>query len=225
MNLAEIHGATSLARHGERQHPVKEPPPLSRAQMRRLAEFRFQLRKFLHFSSLAANATGIRTQQYQLLQCVWGMPEELDPTIANVAARMLLKHNSAVELVDRTIEQGLLRRCPDPTDHRRILLRMTPLGEKLLGLAGRVAFTRTGGDRTGTDPRSAPGPAHTTAERQSGTRKSSAEAGNAHDSQLGKRRFNLYCSVRAGSGGVGGLLLVLLFGFSEGFLRDFENAA
>ena len=101
--------------------------------MRRLAEFRFQLRKFLHFSSLAANAVGIRTQQYQLLQCIWGMPEELDPTIANVAARMLLKHNSAVELVDRTIEQGLLRRCPDPTDHRRILLRMTGLGEQMLG--------------------------------------------------------------------------------------------
>jgi DNA-binding MarR family transcriptional regulator len=133
MNLAEIHGAISLARHGENLHLVKEPAPLSRAQMRRLAEFRFQLRKFLHFSSLAADAAGIRTQQYQLLQCVWGMPEELDPTIANVAARMLLKHNSAVELVDRTIEQGLLRRCPDPTDHRRILLRMTSLGETLLG--------------------------------------------------------------------------------------------
>jgi DNA-binding MarR family transcriptional regulator len=100
--------------------------------MRRLAEFRFQLRKFLHFSGQAAEGAGLRAQQYQLLQCVWGMPEELDPTIANVAARMLLKHNSAVELVDRTIEQGLLRRAPDPTDHRRILLRMTPHGEKLL---------------------------------------------------------------------------------------------
>jgi DNA-binding MarR family transcriptional regulator len=133
MELAELHGAISLARHGQTPQTVKEPQPLSRAQMRRLAEFRFQLRKFLHFSSLAAGAAGIRAQQYQLLQCIWGMPEELDPTIANVAARMLLKHNSAVELVDRTIEQGLLRRSPDPTDHRRILLRMTPLGEKLLG--------------------------------------------------------------------------------------------
>lgn len=130
---AENHGVASSARREQKSAASKEPAPLSRAQMRRLAEFRFQLRKFLHFSSLAADAAGIRAQQYQLLQCVWGMPEELDPTIANVAARMLLKHNSAVELVDRTIEQGLLRRCPDPTDHRRILLRMTPLGEKLLG--------------------------------------------------------------------------------------------
>jgi DNA-binding MarR family transcriptional regulator len=133
MYLAEIYGTPSLSRKGQRLHAVKEPTPLTRVQMRRLAEFRFQLRKFLHFSSLVAGAAGVRAQQYQLLQCIWGMPEELDPTIANVAARMLLKHNSAVELVDRTIEQGLLRRCPDPTDHRRILLRMTPLGEKLLG--------------------------------------------------------------------------------------------
>jgi DNA-binding MarR family transcriptional regulator len=101
-------------------------------QFRKLAEFRFQLRKFLHFSHAAAEQCGVRPQQYQMLQCISGMPSELDPTIANVAARMLLKHNSAVELVDRTIEQGLLRRSPDPTDHRRILLRVTTQGERIL---------------------------------------------------------------------------------------------
>jgi DNA-binding MarR family transcriptional regulator len=101
-------------------------------QFRKLAEFRFQLRKFLQFSHSAAEERGIRPQQYQLLLCVYGMPAELDPTIANVAARMMLKHNSAVELVDRTIEQGLLRRSPDPTDHRCILLRVTPEGEHVL---------------------------------------------------------------------------------------------
>jgi len=132
MMFADQSAISSVTSHLQRPSTSGEPAPLTRAQMRRLAEFRFQLRKFLHFSSLAAGSAGLRAQQYQLLQCVWGMPEELDPTIANVAARMLLKHNSAVELVDRTIEQGLLRRCPDPTDHRRILLRMTPLGEQLL---------------------------------------------------------------------------------------------
>jgi DNA-binding MarR family transcriptional regulator len=132
MIVADRSATFSVASHFQKPPTSGEPAPLTRAQMRRLAEFRFQLRKFLHFSSLAAGAVGLRAQQYQLLQCVWGMPEELDPTIANVAARMLLKHNSAVELVDRTIEQGLLRRCPDPTDHRRILLRMTTHGEQLL---------------------------------------------------------------------------------------------
>ena len=105
---------------------------LTRADFQRLAEFRFQLRRFLHFSSAAAEESGLRPQQYQLLQCVSGMPDELEPTIAHVAARMLLKHNSAVELVDRTIEQGWLRRVGDPIDHRRIFLRVTPQGERVL---------------------------------------------------------------------------------------------
>lgn len=105
---------------------------LSRAELQRLADFRFQLRRFLHFSSAAAEESGLRPQQYQLLLCVSGMPDELPPTIANVAARMMLKHNSAVELVDRTIEQGWLRRSSDPTDHRCILLRLTPKGERAL---------------------------------------------------------------------------------------------
>lgn len=107
-------------------------PELDLAQLQRLAEFRFQLRRFLHFSSAAAEAAGLRNQQYQMLQCVCGMPEGVAPTIANVAARMLLKHNSAVELVDRAIEQGLLRRTQDALDHRRILLRVSAEGERLL---------------------------------------------------------------------------------------------
>jgi DNA-binding MarR family transcriptional regulator len=109
---------------------------LSRAEFQRLAEFRFQLRRFLHFSNAAAERAGLRPQQYQLLQCVYGMPEELAPTIANVAARMLLKHNSAVELVDRTIEQGWMRRSQDPMDQRCILLRLTPKGERALTSLG-----------------------------------------------------------------------------------------
>jgi DNA-binding MarR family transcriptional regulator len=105
---------------------------LTHEDFQRLAEFRFQLRRFLHFSSIAVEEVGLRPQQYQLLQCIAGMPGELEPTIANVAARMLLKHNSAVELVDRTIEQGLLKRVPDPLDNRRIFLRVTPQGERVL---------------------------------------------------------------------------------------------
>jgi DNA-binding MarR family transcriptional regulator len=103
------------------------------AHLRRMAEFRFRLRLFLHVSQAAVEEMGLHNQQYQLLQCVGGMPEEMAPSIANVAARMLLKHNSAVELVDRSVEQGLLRRSGDELDHRRILLRITQQGERILG--------------------------------------------------------------------------------------------
>ncbi len=102
------------------------------AQLQCLAEFRFQLRRFLHVSQVAAEEAGLRNQQYQMLQCVCGMPDGIEPTIANVAARMLLRHNSTVELVDRTIEQGFLRRCGDPNDHRKMLLRVTGEGERIL---------------------------------------------------------------------------------------------
>lgn len=112
--------------------PVAAPHLITRSQIQRLAEFRFQLRRFLHFSNAMAESAGLRPQQYQLLQCIHGMPDELEASIANVAARMLLKHNSAVELVDRTMEQGYLRRKTDVTDHRRVLLRLTAEGERVL---------------------------------------------------------------------------------------------
>lgn len=102
------------------------------AHLRKLAEFRFQLRRFLHVSQVAAERRGLHNQQYQMLQCVGGMPEGMAPTIANVARRMLLKHNSTVELVDRAIVQGLLSRVGDETDRRRILLRVTARGERIL---------------------------------------------------------------------------------------------
>ncbi|HZP04418.1 MAG TPA: MarR family winged helix-turn-helix transcriptional regulator [Terracidiphilus sp.] len=131
---------SGLARHSVskaneadgRKPSSSHTPELDVPHLQRLAEFRYQLRRFLHFSQAAAEQAGLRNQQYQLLQCVGGMPNGVDPTIANVAARMLLKHNSVVELVDRTIEQGLLRRSTDAEDHRRILLRVTPQGERTL---------------------------------------------------------------------------------------------
>ena len=102
------------------------------ARLRRLADFRFRLRCFLLVSQAAAEEMGLHNQQYQQLQCVGGMPEGMMPTIANEAARMLLKHNSAVELVDRSVEQGLLHRVGDAADHRRILLRISAQGERVL---------------------------------------------------------------------------------------------
>ncbi len=120
------------ARSRLRKAAISSAPELDLAHLQRLAEFRYQVRRFLHISSTAVEQAGLHSQQYQLLQCVCAMPDGVVPTIANVAARMLLKHNSAVELVDRAIVQGLLSRETDPADLRRILLRVTPEGERLL---------------------------------------------------------------------------------------------
>ncbi len=156
--------------------PDSRAPKLDVVRLRRLADFRFRLRYFLHVSQAAAEEMGLHNQQYQLLQCVGGMPEGMAPTIANVAARMLLKHNSAVELVDRSVEQGLLRRSGDEADHRRILLRVTPQGERML--ARWRSFTRASWSNRGRN----------WCARSTGFCATASEAPNAADERPGKRQ-------------------------------------
>jgi len=105
--------------------------------LRTLAEFRFELRRFLHFSECAALETGLQPQQHQLLLQVAGAPEATVVTIAYAAERLELKHNSAVELVDRSEREGLLSRTADAGDKRRAILRLTRKGKQVMGrLAG-----------------------------------------------------------------------------------------
>jgi DNA-binding MarR family transcriptional regulator len=101
--------------------------------LRTLAEFRFELRCFLHFSETAALEAGLQPQQHQLLLQVAGAPVGTVVTIAYVAERLGLKHNSAVELVDRSESEGLLVRTKDAADKRRAIPRLTRKGKRILG--------------------------------------------------------------------------------------------
>jgi DNA-binding MarR family transcriptional regulator len=113
---------------------------LSRADTRlltSLADFRYALRQFLHFSETSALEAGMQPQQHQLILQVAGAPATAVTTVAFVAERLGLKHNSAVELVDRSEREGLVARDEDPTDRRRAIVRLTRKGERLLDrLAG-----------------------------------------------------------------------------------------
>jgi DNA-binding MarR family transcriptional regulator len=97
-----------------------------------LAGFRYELRRFLHFSESAALEAGLQPQQHQLLLQVAGAQETAPVTIGYVAERMALKHNSAVELVDRSEREGLLERTADARDRRCALLRLTRKGRRML---------------------------------------------------------------------------------------------
>ena len=108
--------------------------------LRSLADFRFELRSFLCFSEQAALRAGLHPQQHQLLLQVAGAPGNNTVTIAYAAARLGLKHNSVVELVDRCEREGLLERVEDANDKRRIQLRVTRKGEHVLNrLSGEHA--------------------------------------------------------------------------------------
>ncbi|HEY2593049.1 MAG TPA: MarR family winged helix-turn-helix transcriptional regulator [Chloroflexota bacterium] len=98
-----------------------------------LAHFRFELRRFLHFSERAAHAAGLEPQQHQLLLALKGLPTADDPpTVGNVAAWLAIQHHSAVELVNRAVAHGWVRREHDAQDRRRVLVQLTADGQALL---------------------------------------------------------------------------------------------
>ena len=97
-----------------------------------LAEFRYQVRTFLSFSESASDSCGIATQQYQLMQVIGSVPADRQASISYIAERMILRHNSTVELVDRAERAGLVKRKHDENDLRRSLVRLTPHGWEIL---------------------------------------------------------------------------------------------
>lgn len=106
--------------------------PETHSKLKSLAEFRFQMRKFLSFSESASERCGIPAQQYQLMQVIAAMPEGQHASITYLAERMILRHNSTVELVDRAERAGLVHRESDPTDMRRSLVILTAQGHEIL---------------------------------------------------------------------------------------------
>jgi DNA-binding MarR family transcriptional regulator len=86
---------------------VEGTEAISPEQVRALSEFRYQIRKFLHFSERAARAHGLEPQQHQLLLAIKGFDgKSHGPTIGYLAERLQVRHHSAVELVDRTSATG-----------------------------------------------------------------------------------------------------------------------
>ena len=105
---------------------------VSVAGYRQLAEFRCRIREFLHFSEEAARSKGIKPQQHQLLLAIKGLPEGIRPTVNILSQRLCLRHHSTVELVDRLVEHGAVRRRHSDQDRREVLVELTPHGEDLL---------------------------------------------------------------------------------------------
>jgi DNA-binding MarR family transcriptional regulator len=111
---------------------------------RALAEFRYQLRRFLRFSEQAARGAGLEPQQHQLLMAVKGLPLDKKPTIGVIAERMQLEHHSTVELIDRLEEKGLVRRYRDKLDRRQVLIRVTPAALEVLAELSAQHLTHLG---------------------------------------------------------------------------------
>jgi DNA-binding MarR family transcriptional regulator len=105
---------------------------LTLADYKALAEFRYQIRRYLHFSEEAVHAAGLERGQYQMMLTVKGMPDGVRPRIRELANRMQIQHHSAVELINRLERGGYVHRERAQDDRREVLLALTPRGERVL---------------------------------------------------------------------------------------------
>ena len=107
-------------------------PPPTDEDYRRLLELRTGLRRFLRWSERQAEAVGLTPAQHQLLLAVRGQPDSSGPTVGDLAAYLLLRHHSAVGLVDRAETAGLLARSKDPGNRSAVRVRITEKGSRQL---------------------------------------------------------------------------------------------
>jgi DNA-binding MarR family transcriptional regulator len=105
---------------------------LNQAEYMALAEFRYQLRKFLRHMEEKSRGEGLNPQQYQFLLAIKGLPRPQAPTVSALAERMQLNHNSTVELADRCERRGLVSRLRTGSDRRHVTLFITAEGDVLL---------------------------------------------------------------------------------------------
>ncbi|HEY1240587.1 MAG TPA: MarR family transcriptional regulator [Bryobacteraceae bacterium] len=111
---------------------MPDAPCLTSSDYTALGEFRFRIRHFLHFSESAARQEGLEPQQHQLLLAVRSLEGMNGPTIRELADHLLVRHHSAVGLIDRMEERGLIERVRGHDDRRQVQVRLTALGAEKL---------------------------------------------------------------------------------------------
>jgi DNA-binding MarR family transcriptional regulator len=112
-----------------------------------LAELRYHIRFFLRTREEAARAAGVEPQQYLLLLQVKGVERDRPATIGALAERLQIRHHSTVQLVDRLVERGMVRRRRSESDRRGVVVEVTPRGEAVLRRLALYSLTelRTAG--------------------------------------------------------------------------------
>jgi DNA-binding MarR family transcriptional regulator len=110
---------------------------ISNSDYRALAELRYRIRHFTREGDAAATRAGLEPQQYLMLLAIRGLPAGSAATIRTLAERLALKHHSAVELIDRLEQHGLVRRTRAGHDRREVLVSLRPRGTRLLEQVAR----------------------------------------------------------------------------------------
>jgi DNA-binding MarR family transcriptional regulator len=118
--------------------PKPDDSPLNKRDFETLADFRYQIRKFVRFSEQLALRHGLQPQQYLLLLQVKGYPGREWATVGELAERLQAQHHGVVALISRCEKLGLVERRRSSEDRRRIEIRVLAKGEKLLHKLARL---------------------------------------------------------------------------------------
>ncbi|WP_024872971.1 MarR family winged helix-turn-helix transcriptional regulator [Tolumonas lignilytica] len=105
---------------------------LTKKQFEALSEFRYQLKRFLHFSETAAKEQGLTPLQYLLLLHIRGYPGRNWATVGELAERLQMNHNATVALLTRCEELGLVDRIKNEHDRRKVEIHLTVKGDSYL---------------------------------------------------------------------------------------------
>ena len=106
--------------------------PMTLRQYRALADFRYELRRFLRYSEELTRRHGVTPLQYQLLLQVKGYPGRERATVGELAERLQAKHHGVVALVSRCEDAGFVTRRTSDEDRRAVDVELTAKGERLL---------------------------------------------------------------------------------------------
>lgn len=114
---------------------------ISADKYRALAELRYRIRRFLRDGDAVASAAGLKPQQYLMLLAIRGLPQGGEATIRTLADRVVLKHHSTVELIDRMEKRGYVCRSRGGDDQRLVMVSLLPRGERVLEAVARHRIT------------------------------------------------------------------------------------
>src|SRR5262245_5752435 len=106
--------------------------PMTSSHYRALADFRYELRRFLRYSEEITRRHGVTPLQYQVLLQVKGYPAGKEATVGGLAERLQAKHHGVVALVSRCEDARLVTRRVSDQDRRAVVVDLTPKGERLV---------------------------------------------------------------------------------------------
>lgn len=122
----------------EKKHAKNSERRMSKAEFDALAQFRYQLRRFLRFSEQATRRKGVTPLQYQLMLQIKGFPGREWATVVELAERLQAKHHGVVALISRCEKAGLVVRNVSRSDMRLVEVRLTGKGEHCLEQLARL---------------------------------------------------------------------------------------